>query len=180
MSIGQGYLSVTPLQLANLISSIANGGILYRPKLIRYILNAQAEIIHYFPSHIIRHINISPLTLQIIQRALLGVVNEHGTGAKAMIPHIDVAGKTGTAQIISLRDQLDDEDLPEKLRDHAWFCGYAPFENPEIALVVLVEHGGKGGTTCAPLAREIFLTYFQLKQEKKGEGSVLSQIINQL
>ncbi len=173
MSIGQGYISVTPLQLANLISSIANGGTLYRPKLIRYILNSQAEIIHSFPSQIIRQIKISPLTLQIIQRALLGVVNDHGTGARAMIPNIEVAGKTGTAQIVSLKDQSDDDkELPERLRDHALFCGYAPFENPEIALAILVEHGGKGGATCAPLAREIFLKYFQLKQEPEGEGSV--------
>ncbi len=172
MSIGQGYISVTPLQLVNLISAIANGGTLFRPKLFRYVLNSQGEITHFFPPSIIRNLQISARTLQTVQLALFGVVNEHGTGARARLPEVEVAGKTGTAQIVSLKENMEDEDLPERLKDHAWFCGYAPFSNPEIALVVLIEHGGTGGKTCAPLAREIFQKYFDLKHTPGGQGNV--------
>ena len=172
MSIGQGYISVTPLQLVNLISAIANGGTLFRPKLFRYVLNSQGEITHFFPPSIIRNLQISARTLQTVQLALFGVVNEHGTGARARLPEVEVAGKTGTAQIVSLKENMEDEDLPERLKDHAWFCGYAPFSNPEIALVVLIEHGGTGGKTCAPLAREIFQKYFDLKHTPGRQGNV--------
>ncbi|MEW5800784.1 MAG: penicillin-binding protein 2 [bacterium] len=173
MSIGQGYISVTPLQAVNFITAVANGGTLYCPKLVRSVLNSQGEPIQELPSQVIRQMNISPKTLEIVQRGMFGVVNEYGTAARAMIPDIKVAGKTGTAQMVSLRDQGEKEDLPEELKDHAWFCGYAPFENPEIALAVFVEHGGKGGATCAPIAKEIFLKYFQLKQERlEAKGNV--------
>lgn len=173
MSIGQGYVSVTPLQMAVALSCIANGGTLYQPKLVRYILNSYGEITQFFPPHPVRELDISPTNLRIVQKALLGVVNEGGTGGRAKIPGILVAGKTGTAQVIALNDRADKKSIPDELKDHAWFCAYAPFEQPEIALAILVEHGGKGGATCAPLAKEIFLKYFQLKQgQVKEEGNV--------
>jgi len=166
MSIGQGFISVTPLQAANLMATVANGGTLYCPQLVLCVLNSQGEVIQKISPLVIRRLNISRKTLDIVRLGMFGVVNEYGTGARAMLPDIKVAGKTGTAQMVSLRDHSEKDDLPDELKDHAWFCGYAPFENPEIAVAVFVEHGGKGGAACAPLAREIFLKYFQLKQER--------------
>jgi penicillin-binding protein 2 len=168
MSIGQGYISVTPLQVVNFVTAVANGGTLFCPKLVHSVLNSQGEVIQELPSQVVRKLNVAPKNLEIVQKGMFGVVNEYGTAARAMIPDIKVAGKTGTAQMVSLKDNGQKEDVPEELKDHAWFCGYAPFESPEIALVVFVEHGGKGGATCAPIAREVFLKYFQLKQERTG------------
>jgi penicillin-binding protein 2 len=168
MAIGQGYISITPLQAVNFVTAVANGGTLYCPKLVRAVLNSQGEVIQNVPSQVIRKLNISQKNLEVVQRAMFGVVNEYGTAARAMIPDIKVAGKTGTAQMVSLRDNNKGGDLPEELKDHAWFCGYAPYESPEIAMVVFVEHGGKGGAACAPIAKEVFLKYFQLKQERSA------------
>ena len=91
------------------------------------------------------------------------MVNEKGgTGWRARLKQIKVAGKTGTAQVVRLKKgpkTEEDEEIPYKHRDHAWFVGYAPFENPEIAVAVIVEHGGHGGSAAAPIVRQIIETY---------------------
>jgi len=166
-SIGQGYILVTPIQLACFISAIANKGNLYSPQIIKAITTPENKVIKSFSPSKPRKIPISPSNLKIIRRALWGVVNEHGTGHRARISGLGVSGKTGTAQIVRQKDDRDDsnkEEIPEELRDHAWFICFAPFENPTIAVVALVEHGGHGGATCAPLAKKIIKGYLLKNQ----------------
>lgn len=168
-AIGQGFVLVTPLQLLNVISSIANGGILYRPQIVERIERTNGKVIKSYPSAPIGKIPLCQENLQLIQHALYGVVYEpHGTGRSARIKGVDLAGKTGTAQVISLSENVKDEDLPHEYRDHAWFVAYAPVENPFISVAVLVEHGGHGASAAAPLAREVIKKYFTIirKREK--------------
>ena len=107
--------------------------------------------------------------LSLIKDALVGVVNDPGgTGRGARLNDYTVAGKTGTAQVVSLDSQTDDR----KHRDHAWFTSYAPAESPEIAVTVLIEHGGKGGAVAAPIARQIIEIYKKLKEERKADDNV--------
>lgn len=145
-AIGQGYVSVTPLQMAVMIAAIANGGNLYKPTLIKNpipILLGKAKV--------------KPETLEIIKKALSGVVNEaSGTGWSAKSPIVSIGGKTGTAQVVAERSG---RYLSEKFKDHAWFVAFAPVEKPEIAVTVFVEHGGTGGATAAPIARKVIEKY---------------------
>ena len=107
--------------------------------------------------------NVSETTLRFIQQALMGAVNDpHGTGWACALKGVKVAGKTGTAQVIRMAQNFkkgDMDRMPLKFRDHAWFVCYAPFEEPIISVVVLVEHGGYGGTAAAPIAKKVIETY---------------------
>jgi penicillin-binding protein 2 len=113
-------------------------------------------------------VDVSEKTLQIIQQALLGAVNDpRGTGWACVLNQAKAAGKTGTAQVIKMAEDFkkgDMERMPLKLRDHAWFVAYAPFEDPIIAVVVLVEHGGYGGAAAAPIAKKVIEKYLALEQ----------------
>ncbi|MDH5789518.1 MAG: penicillin-binding protein 2 [Nitrospinota bacterium] len=162
-SIGQGFNLATPIQQARLIATVANGGILLKPYLVRKIKDKGGEVVReVFPS-IENRLVSRPDTLSIIQKGLFAVVNEkRGTGWRARTKQITVAGKTGTAQVVKLKKDVKDEEeeeIPYKYRDHAWFVGYAPFENPEIAVAVIVEHGGHGGSAAAPIVRQIIEAY---------------------
>jgi penicillin-binding protein 2 len=114
-------------------------------------------------------VNISENTIHIIQEALMGVVNEpHGTGWSCALKGVRVAGKTGTAQVIRMAQNFKKGDMnrmPLKFRDHAWFVAYAPFEDPQIATAVLVEHGGFGAAAAAPIAKKVIEKYLNLKSE---------------
>lgn len=167
VSIGQGYLSVTPLQMLSLISSFANGGIRYRPRIISKWETPEGRVLKKSQPQIIKHLPISPQNIEMVKTGLWGVVNNRrGTGTAARIKGFGVSGKTGTAQVVRKKDSDDDlkeEDIPVKFRDHAWFIAFAPYDQPQIAVVVLVEHGGHGGSSSAPLAREIIKTYLKNK-----------------
>jgi len=166
-AIGQGYILVTPLQLLNAISAIANGGILYLPQTVERIEMANGKLVKTYPPIPMGKIPLSPENLMIIREALYGVVNEaHGTGRIARIKGMTVSGKTGTAQVIALRDDVAEEDTPYKHRDHAWFVAYAPPDNPVISVVVLVEHGGHGASASAPVAREVMKKYLHIIKEE--------------
>lgn len=155
-SIGQGYVSTTPIQLAVMMSAIANSGRVYRPILLRDD-----------SSVLVRKVDIRPETFEIVRDALKGVVNEPGgTGAAARSFIATIAGKTGTAQVVGIRK--DSKYLAEKFRDHAWFVSFAPVEKPEIALAVFVEHGGHGGSAAAPIAKKAIEAYL-LPLDKKKE-----------
>jgi penicillin-binding protein 2 len=107
--------------------------------------------------------------LELVREAMVGVVNDPGgTGRGARINDYKVAGKTGTAQVVSLDSQSD----KRKHRDHAWFTSYAPAESPEIAVTVLIEHGGKGGAVAAPIAKKILEIYKKLKEEREADDNV--------
>ena len=152
-AIGQGYVSVTPIQMAVMTSTIANGGNLYRPTLIK---DAKPLISG--------KIKVNPVTLEIIKSGLYGVVNEPGgTGWAAKSQLTSIGGKTGTAQVVAINK--DSQSLPEKFRDHAWFVAFAPVEKAEIALAVFVEHGGHGGTAAAPIAKRAIEAYIISKNK---------------
>ncbi|MFQ5716155.1 MAG: penicillin-binding protein 2, partial [Nitrospinales bacterium] len=163
-AIGQGYNLLTPLQAANMMAAVANGGRLLRPYLVKRIEDPDGNVVEeYFPE-LVRQVNIRPENMELIRQALRGVVNDRGgTGYKARIRKITVSGKTGTAQVAAMKkgEKVDEEDVPYRLRDHAWFIAFAPFENPRIVVSVVVEHGGHGGAAAAPIAREIIKTYFK-------------------
>ena len=159
-AIGQGYNLTTPLQIAATVSAMANGGKYYQPRIVRSIQAPHGEMIKEFPPSVSRQIPISPETLEFMREALWGVVNSAGgTGGRARIVGFDVAGKTGTAQVVQRREGRNDTLSPEQ-QDHAWFACFAPASNPEITVVVLVEHGGHGGATAAPVARKVLESYY--------------------
>jgi len=163
-SIGQGYNLVTPLQSAMMISTIASGGLLMRPYLVKRIENPDGKLIQEFFPEVEKNIEIDPEVLKHIKEGLRGVVYDaRGTGHRARLKNIIVSGKTGTAQVVSMKDseEIDpEEETPYSHRDHAWFVAFAPYENPEVAVSVIVEHGGHGGHTAAPIAGKILKTYF--------------------
>jgi len=158
-SIGQGYVLVTPLQMAVMISAIANGGRLYRPLLVREIESPQGKVIKRFRPRLLARLSLKDSTLRFIREALWGVVNDkRGTGNRAKLADVEIAGKTGTAQVVGLSRQRFQQG-PDRFRPHAWFVAFAPYDQPRIALSILVENGGKGGVAAAPLARKIIEFY---------------------
>jgi penicillin-binding protein 2 len=166
-SVGQGYLNATPLQLLMLISGIANGGRLYLPQVVEKIENIYGSQLKEYPPVELGKANISEKTLQIVQEALRGAVNDpHGTGWTCALKDVQVAGKTGTAQVVRMPVNFKKGDMnrmPLKFRDHAWFVAYAPFEDPKISIAVLVEHGGFGASAAAPIAKKVIEKYFNLE-----------------
>lgn len=171
LAIGQGYVTVTPLQMANLMAALANGGTLYRPWIVRKVTALDGTLIEEYGPRKIRQIPLKPETLQRVRAALRDVVNSgYGTGGRARSERITIAGKTGTAQVVEFKGAvIKSERLSYWTRDHAWFVAYAPAEEPEIAVAVLVEHGGLGGAAAAPLAKKVIEKY----AESRGEGAGL-------
>ena len=165
-SIGQGYNLVTPLQQANMMAAVANGGMLLKPYIVKRIEEPGGTTIKEFFPEIRGQIVGSSENLEVIRKALRDVVNGvRGTGKRSRLKNIIVSGKTGTVQVVRMKsnEELEKEnEVPYKYRDHAWFVAFAPYEKPEIAVAVLVEHGGHGGTTAAPIAKKIFKKYFKL------------------
>ena len=174
-SVGQGYLNVTPLQLLMLISGVANGGKLYLPQVVEKVENIYGNKLKEYPPVELGRANVSEKTFQIIQEALRGAVNDpHGTGWTSALKDAKVAGKTGTAQVIRLPENFKKGDMnrvPLKFRDHAWFVAYAPFEDPKIAIAVLVEHGGFGASAAAPIAKKVIEKYLKLKPSLSSKGA---------
>ena len=158
-SIGQGNTRTTLLQLAVAYAAIANGGTVLAPRLIERVTKRSGALIRETTTQVRSTIDIDPKHLNAVQDGLLGVVYDHnGTAYDARIEHGPrFAGKTGTAQVAR---RVAGADQPDFLnRDHAWFAGYAPAEDPQFALVVLVEHGGAGGKRAAPIASAIIRDY---------------------
>ena len=159
IAIGQGYDLVTPLQMAVLTAAVANGGTVYRPQLVKRLVSPQGVVLREFPAQRIHQATVSAESLRLVRQGLAGVVNEPGgTGGACRLPGIIAAGKTGTAQVVALGKKA----VGGSSRDHAWFVAFAPLESPEIAVAVLVEHGGHGGEAAAPIARKLFAAYFSL------------------
>ena len=169
IAIGQGFNLTTPLQVNVMTAAIANGGITYRPQFIEEIIDPDGKAIQMFSPIRNGEFRGREASLELIRQGLVAAVNgPHATGKMARLKDITVAGKTGTAQVVHLShvEDIDDEDqIPYKYRDHAWFTCYAPAEKPEIAVTVLVEHGKHGGSTAAPIAHQILLKYFKLTED---------------
>lgn len=157
--IGQGMVTVTPMQAVMMVSAIANGGTLYRPWVVRKVEALDRELIEEYGPERVRTVNIDPDNLAIVREGMQAVVSE-GTGNRAKIPGLRVAGKTGTAQVVeNSGSQRGDK------RDHAWFVSFAPADHPQIAIAVVVEHGGFGGQVAAPIARSLLEAWFKLSDE---------------
>jgi penicillin-binding protein 2 len=147
LAIGQSYLLATPLQIANLVGAVGNGGILYRPQLVRRIVEPigpeqvnQPEVLARLP--------VSPEHLAVIHSGLEGVISGWGTARDAFQGAIfTAAGKTGTAET-------------GREESHAWFAGYAPAESPQVAVAVILEHAGEGSKEAAPVFRQVVEAYF--------------------
>ena len=154
MSIGQGQLLATPMQIARFMSAIANGGVLWKPRLVQRIERPDRGVVWSDAGTVNGHVELNPAVWAFLRRSLWAVVNtSNGTGIAARIPGLDIAGKTGTAQTIA-------NSKSEKGQDHAWFAAFAPAKAPEVVVVVLVERGGHGGDAAAPIARKIFNAIF--------------------
>lgn len=157
-SIGQGNTKVTPIQIASLYAAIANGGTLYLPQIVERVETTDGQVVQQFSPRIRRKVNVNGQTLDLIRRGLWGVVqNEKGTAYPTRLKDIEVSGKTGTAQV----SRRIKGDKTIWLEDHSWFAAYAPSDSPEIALAVLVEHGGRAAKVAAPIAMEIVQNYFK-------------------
>ncbi|MDX1774971.1 MAG: penicillin-binding protein 2 [Desulfobulbales bacterium] len=166
IAIGQGFNLVTPLQICQMTATLANGGTLYKPYLVEKLIDPEGRIIKEFGPVIDVELVGMEKYLDLIRDGLVGAVNDkHGTGKEAQLQDVTVAGKTGTAQVVTMEKfkEVDEEDVLYKHRDHAWFTSYAPAENPEIAVTVLVEHGGHGGSAAAPVAKKVLQRYFMKK-----------------
>jgi penicillin-binding protein 2 len=165
VSIGQGQVSVTPISLAVMAMTIANGGTRYTPHLVRATDDGSGEGWKPVPPPAPRSVvHMKQSTMDAIHEGLFLVVNGAGTGARARINGYDVAGKTGTAQVISLQGRQRAGKTEKDLRDNGWFLFFAPATKPEIAGVVFAAHGGFGAATAAPIARHMIETYFAKKE----------------
>jgi len=165
-AIGQGYVSVTPLQIAMMTAAIANGGKLYKPNLVKKVTTFEGETLKEYGPNVKAFLPLSNDMLHLLQESLIGVVNEPGgTGRRARLSEVVVAGKTGTAQVIS----ANTISKLTRHRDHAWFTSFAPAINPEIAVTVLVENGGHGGSVAAPIAKKVLESYFGLTGNEEAD-----------
>jgi penicillin-binding protein 2 len=167
-AIGQGYVTTTPLQMAEAMATLASG-IRYKPRLVQRMEAPDGSLLRTFEPEEQGRLPVRETALAQVRQALTDVVNDpRGTGKKAALDGITVAGKTGTAQVVTIGKQRKTAaQLPWDQRDHAWFVAYAPVEKPEIAVATLVEHAdGGGGAIAAPIARDVLQAYFRLKEER--------------
>jgi penicillin-binding protein 2 len=157
MAIGQSALGCTPIQMCNAVAAIANGGTLYKPQLVKTMIDRQSTgdgpAKQEMTPIVERKVGVSQRTLSQIIKAMEAVMEPGGTGHASSIPGLRIAGKTGTAQRYNKKD-------------NAWYVGFAPVENPQIAICVFVEEGGHGGETAAPIARKLFAHYFHIKLDE--------------
>lgn len=155
VAIGQGPLLVTPVQVASVMALVANGGYRVEP-FVRYANRAAPELVA-----------LDPVALDTVREALWAVVNERATGAAAWIPDFEIAGKTGTVQVIEQKTWVESEDLPYEKRDHAWFASFGPYEAPELVVVAFIEHGGTGSSQAAPMAKQVYERFRDLRRDNE-------------
>ena len=176
-SIGQGASTVNVVQLALSYAALANGGTLYQPQVVRSIETSDGTVVQDFPPRVRRIVSVDREDLTRVKRGLYGVVHERqGTAYPERYRGVDMAGKTGTAEVrrVSSR-QVDPDKVWYFNRDHAWFAGYAPSTSPEIAIVVLVEHGGAGGKNAVPVAMRIVRDWQKLKETRLAARATARQ-----
>jgi penicillin-binding protein 2 len=173
VAIGQGFNLVTPLQMATMIAAVGNGGIRYKPRLVKKMVSVENTVTYEAQPEVIGRIPVSDVTMEHIRRGLWSVVNHRkGTAFASRIKDIEFSGKTGTAQVVGRPpdDVVDQEQIDEFLKDHAWFVAYAPEQDPKIAVAVMIEHGEHGSSAAAPIAREVIRTYLKLPEDKVSEA----------
>lgn len=170
MSIGQGYLLATPLQMANATAAIANRGTLWKPQLVDHIIDDQGQVVRAFEPVLLSDVPVDPQNLDLVREGMFGAVNwPQGTATRVRVPGVTVAGKTGTAEFFrdSNKDGHEDRDDKGNLPTHAWFTSFAPYVDPEIVVTVFVANGGEGSATAAPVAAEILNAYFEANPPTK-------------
>ncbi len=168
VAIGQGYVATTPLQMAQVAEVVANGGIRYRPQFVREVEGLDGNATRTYEPIIEDKIDFDPAVLTEIRNAMSDVVNgAGGTGHKAKLDGIEVCGKSGTAQVVgnkaaNLESGEDEDKIPYKYRDNGWFIAFAPKDHPQIAVACIIEHGGHGGSSAAPVIHDVMKRFFEL------------------
>jgi penicillin-binding protein 2 len=169
IGIGQGYNSYTPIQLAQAVSVLVNGGTVYKPRLITRINNTRTGELREVAPEVVRKLKLKRDNVEFIKRSMVGVIKE-GTGGRAFNGATYAAGgKTGTAQVIAIKqnEKYEEAKVAERHRDHSLFIAFAPVDSPRIALAIIVENGGFGARAAAPVARTV-LDYFMLGKVPAG------------
>ncbi len=177
VAIGQGFNLTSPLQICLMTATIANGGKVYRPQLVEQVIDPEGKIVENFSPEVVSEVKGLERYFKSIRKGMEGVVQgKHGTARRGRIKGLTIAGKTGTAQVVKIAQyrHLREENIPYKYRDHAWFTCYAPAENPEIAVTVLVEHGLHGGSAAGPVARAVLNQYFSGRLNNIDPGDEVS------
>lgn len=164
VGIGQGYFLATPLQLAASTAALANGGTFYTPRVVNYLQQNGSSEKQEIP-HTGTPITIFDQQNWIdVKEAMRNVVHgARGTARRIKTPEYDIAGKTGTAQVFTVAqdDEYDENEIAKHMRDHALFVAYAPADNPKIAVAVIAENGGHGGSVAAPIAKAVIDAYLK-------------------
>ena len=163
VAIGQGQNAVTPMGLAVMMSTLANGGMRHIPRMVQAIDDGEGWQEVPLPANPYPPVQMKPETVQAIHDGLWMAVNAAGTAGRARIQGRDVSGKTGTAQVISLQGRERARGTDRDLRDHGWFVFMVPRDNPELAGVIFGEHS-EGGSRTAPIAKHIIETYYAQKE----------------
>jgi penicillin-binding protein 2 len=164
LAIGQGLITVTPLQMARFMGAVANGGVLWKPRMVARIQSPDGAPLATETAVEERKAAVSPVVFEFLHESLAAVVAS-GTGKGAQVPGVTIAGKTGTAQT---REFKSDADRKRRDQDNAWFAAFAPVEDPRVVVVVFAERAGLGGQVAAPIAREIFKAIFLEKVAAAG------------
>jgi penicillin-binding protein 2 len=170
ISIGQGFNLVTPLQMAVFTAAVANGGTLFRPRLVTTIKDVRGDVVAEMDPEIIGGIPAGKKTLDLVKKGMTDVIQgDRGTARSIRIKQIEMAGKTGTAQVFSRKtgEKFDNEKRGRTLQDHAWFVCYAPAQNPVIAVSVIIEHGEHGSSAAAPIAGTLVKKYLGLVEPEQ-------------
>lgn len=170
-SIGQGFMTATPLQIGVMMSGIFNGGKIYKPRIADRIENNEGEKVVVLDSGLVHSMDIPEDISKLIMDGLVDSVYEKGgTSSRARVSEVTVGGKTGTAQVVSLKrtEGMKDEEIPEHWRDHSWFTGVFPAQKPEYVVVVMVEHGGGGGKSAAPVGGDVIKKMLELGYVSKN------------
>ncbi len=169
LSIGQGYLAITPFDAVKIISPIANGGKIYKPELLKAYFDNKENRLYQIKPVLIRELNVNPFYIKVIKKGLYKVIyGKKGTAKVLRDTPVKNAGKTGTAQVSRKKNKENkDEEIKWELRDHAWFVDFYPYKKPQFAVAVFVEHGESGGRVAAPIVKDII------------ERSVIEGILNE-
>lgn len=163
LGIGQGAVHLTPLGMAVGYAALATGGEVMRPSVVSKVIGKDGTAREFAPETL-RKLSWNPENVEFIRKALAGVVNDSGTGGGAKLQGIVVGGKTGTAQVASVKGKMiKSEDLPYEIRDHAWFVAFAPVDDPQIVVAAMVEHGGHGGSAAAPIVKAVMQEFFRMR-----------------
>jgi penicillin-binding protein 2 len=155
VSIGQGHLACTPLQLACALAAIANGGTYYRPRIVRELRDASGQVVQRFEPEAARQLAIAPEHLETVRRGMRRTVTDGTAKGKFVLTgdDIPIAGKTGTAE-------YGEAENGRYKKAHAWFTAFAPYDDPAVLVLVLIRDGGEGATFAVPVADRILATYF--------------------